>query len=296
MSNKSQRLSVVIINLADTQALARCLQNLDPIQAECIVVLGWDKDKIDTFASNFPKVRFLDAGQKPVPQQRLLGANSAQGQFVAFLEDTSLPATGWLEAIKRTFADPNVMVAGGPVAISTDLPPRYRALACVEYGYFHPSQNRAWPVSSPPGNNFVCRRKFLLKHLATHPDGLIETEIQQSLNESGMKWVFNPRLKVNYIAPHSRGAKLKSRVQHGRLFGARRIRGEKTVVRIKWVIKSLALPVILPWRRLRILPGIVEPSSWLQVATWICLLEWAWAAGESFGYLAGEGRSLYAWR
>ena len=85
-------------------------------------------------------------------------------------------------------------------------------------------------------------------------------------------------------------------MQHGRLYAGQRVTGRSYPVRLAWFAGSLFLPAVLSARGLASMTRAVKPAAWPGTAFWICLMETAWAVGESLGYLAGAGRSMKAWR
>ena len=106
----------------------------------------------------------------------------------------------------------------------------------------------------------------------------------------------HPSMLVTYCRIDRHGARLSTRLQHGRLYAARRSAGRSWLVRLALLAKSVTLPVILPARALSTVFRALPLSSIPRVALWIGLLEGAWALGEAVGYLAGEGNALESWR
>ncbi len=262
---------------------------------------------ISTWQSRFPAAKFSDGRGLPVPLRRQRGIEETHGQLVALLEDTSLPEPGWLEAMCEAFSSNDIAAAAGPVRIDPDLGARYQALACTEYGRFHPARFPRLALGAPdaagtravsrlPGNNLAYRRSRILEILDASDHGLVEGEANELLKQRGHRLAMQPRMAVTYSATDHRGARLGTRMKHGRLFAGHRGAGRAPAARLLLFAGSLLLPAVLSARALAAMTRAVRPAAWPGTALWICLMETAWAIGESAGYLWGAGRSLEAWR
>ena len=298
--------SIVLVALAGGAALEACLHRMAPWHGRCHVMLGEDREDAATWQARFPAVRFADGRGTSVPVRRQRGVEAAHGQLVALLEDTSLPEPGWLKAMCDAFIDDNVAAAAGPVRIDPALGARYQALACTEYGRFHPERFPRLALGAPnaggtqavsrlPGNNLAYRRAGLLEILKGSDHGLIEVEVNEILKARGLSLAFQPRMAVLYAAADSHGARLATRMRHGRLYASLRAAGRSYPVRLALFAGSLLLPAVLSARALAGMTRAVKPAAWPKTACWIFLMESAWAIGESVGYLAGAGRSMEAW-
>jgi hypothetical protein len=270
-------------------------------------MLGENMGRAESWQPRHPAVRFSQGEGLTVPMRRQRGVESTQAELVALLEDTSVPVPGWLEALCDAFTSEKVAAAGGPVRVDPALDPRSQALACTEYGRFHPDRFARLALGPPdargtqaasrlPGNNLAYRRSTLLPLLAESDHGLLESEVNGILMARGLCLAYQPRMAVVYSAPDPLGIRLGTRLHHGRLYAGQRSAGWSHAARLAWVAGSLLLPAMLCARSLAAMTRAVRPAAWPQTAFWICLMESAWAAGEAIGYLAGGGRSLEAWR
>ncbi|MFZ5610043.1 MAG: hypothetical protein ACOY99_10585 [Pseudomonadota bacterium] len=294
----AEALTIVVIPLIGGEALARCLASLAPIEAERIAVMPRRMGALAPWRQRFPAVAFAAVDDAPVPALRAQGGAMARGALIAFIEDSSKPGPQWREALIAAFADPQVAAASGPVMVSPRLPARHQALGFSEYGRFgpRPGDLKTAAAERLPGNHLAYRRAPLMAALKAQPQGLFEADINAWLRAQGYRLAFHPAMAATYDEADHHGARLATRLRHGRLFAARRVAGLSRRARAAWLVKSLALPFLLSGRALRAAMG---RSSWpdlARAAWWICLMESAWAVGESIGYLAGEGRSLESWR
>lgn len=300
-------LGVVVVALVGGPSLAACLDGLRAIHDRCVAVLGDAMGTAAEWQRRFPRVHFLDAPGLPVPQRRRRGVEMVRGEFIALLEDTSIPDTGWVEAVCTGFASSQVAAVGGAVRLEPRLAGRFQALGCGEYGRFHPRRIRSLamapasadggaPVTRLPGNNLAYRREHLQRFMATSARGLIETEINATLRAQKFVLRMQPAMSVVYAAADRHNARLTTRFHHGRLFAGGRVADCGWGRRVAWFCRSLLLPVVLTARAWGHMRYAVRPGAWPVVAWWILLMESTWAVGESVGYLFGAGHSLEEWR
>lgn len=299
-------ISIIIVSLVGGEALVGVLQSVQVIKGERLVMLDVSKNNITVLQQQFPDVQFVSRDKLSVPMARKRGVEMSNGNVVALLEDTSLPATGWYEAVAAAFAKSDVIAVGGPVNLSSKLGGSYLALGCGEYGRFHPDRfalmaegevvnSNLLPVARLPGNNLAYRREPLMDILRDKEHGLIEGEINEQLKTNGKKLYMLPAMLVTYSMMDAHGARLKTRFSHGRLFAGNRIAGQNWNTRISWFIKSMLLPAVLSLRGWSSMVSAVRPMAWPKVMVWIFLMETAWSIGEAVGYLNGIGKSMEAW-
>lgn len=298
-------IDIVIVALLGGEILATCLTRLTPWHGRCHVVLNASSD-ITIWQARFPPVHFLASEGQPVPLRRQRGVQVAQAEFVALLEDTTLPEPGWLEAACEAFANTQVAAVAGPVTIAPNLAGRYQALACTEYGRYHPTlfpclrlgeaSGDVQMMSRLPGNHLAYRRAILLEILTNGTRGLIESEVNEALKSRGQWLAYQPRMTACYAAADHHGASLGTRMQHGRLYASQRAAEKSMTGRLILFAKALLLPAVLTGRGLSSMFRAVKPTVWMSTALWIVLMECAWAWGEALGSVAGPGRSMEAWR
>jgi len=313
------KLSLIIVSLVGGKSLVKFLESLNSLQnallsdeqnnltIEKIVFTVPGKCNLSELKKQFPTIQFIDKETLSVPIARKKGVELATGDVVALLEDTSLPGPKWFKAVIDAFSD-DVVALGGPVELSSNLTGHYLALGCGEYGRFHPvlypqlvtdnvdkAEKALIPVSRLPGNNLAYRRETVKTILAGSELGLIEAAVNETLQAAGHSLYLQPDMVVSYQAADVKGAKLKTRFNHGRLFAGNRVSGLSWSTRLSWFAKSALLPVVLTLRGWSNMRHAVRPVSWPSVMLWIVLMESSWSLGEAVGYLFGAGRSLDAW-
>jgi len=306
MSNNKD-LTVIVIALLGGKGLAACLRRLETVLEEdgvpVIVVhaFGAAGECIEDWRRDFPRIGFLDTDQEPVPLRRQRGAEACESTFVAFIEDTTWPVSGWQRAILAGFDDLEVGAVGGPIGISGALSARASALGVSDYGRFHPAvlgldSNVIRPTSHLPGNNLAYRRDLLLAALRQSTHGLIEAEVNDRLRRQGIRLVLHSGMAATYAGEDSYHCRLSARLQHGRLYGSGQSAGQPLAKRLEFCAAACALPIVLTGRALSVAVRALPLAKVPAVAIWIYLMATAWAIGEALGALDGEGQSLQSWR
>lgn len=290
--------SIVVIELVGGKVLEACLSALQQFDIEIIAVL---REASPQLQARFDRVRF-EIRNEPVPLRRKSGVALARSDVVALIEDTTLPGDSFLSGLVSAFKDDNALAASGPVIIGKNLPSRYQALACTEYGRYHSSvlfdhpQQQAKAVERLPGN-FICyRRKALASILDESNEGLIEGVINQRLLSAGGSLVMEPLLANTYRAEDPWGGRLATRFHHGWIYAGGQAENKSLFASAVQLLKSLLLPVVLSWRAIRYMTRINEIKHPLKVSLWICLLEIFWSAGEAVGSVSGAPKNMEHWR
>jgi len=111
---KKPLISIIIVDYKpNTQYL---IQSLEAINTQSYT--NFQTILIHDLQVNLPKypwliTKFLNK-KTPPATKRDLGAQIAQGKFLAFLDDDAYPHPNWLQSIINNFADPNIIAVGGP--------------------------------------------------------------------------------------------------------------------------------------------------------------------------------------
>lgn len=300
-------LSVVVVALIGRDALANCLDRLPLDAVECVVVLTKAMRPASQWEERYPSVVFVEAPDEPVPLRRRRGVMAAKGNVVALLEDTSCPHEGWCAAVEFVFLDPQTAAAGGPVRIASTLPSRCQALGWSEYGAFAPNQvtqpasghgRHDGPIRTDrvPGNNMAFRRPDLLELLREEGDGLIEGTICARLLTQGRQILYEPRMLVTLSACDQHNTLLTTRLHHGRIYAASRLKGRVWSARLLHLAKATLLPIVLTWRVVSAMSASSRSSVSFPVLFWLSLMAAAWALGEALGSVGGAGDSMREWR
>ena len=300
-------LSVVIVALIGRDALANCLDRLPLEGVECVVVLTPATGTTSQWKGRYPSVVFIDMPEESIPLRRQRGVMAASGDIVALLEDTSWPHEGWCAAIKSAFTDPQTAAAGGPVRIAPTLLSRCQALGWSEYGAFAPHRMAALASNGSrddllirtdrvPGNNMAFRRPELLELLREEDNGLMEGPICARLLMQGRQISYAPGMPVTLSACDRHNASLATRLHHGRIYAASRLKDRSWPARLLHLAKATLLPIMLTARAVTAMSASSHSAVRVPVLFWVSLMASAWALGEAIGSLRGMGHSMSEWR
>jgi glycosyltransferase involved in cell wall biosynthesis len=133
-------LSVVIPHLNDPAALACCLAALadGTRQADEIIVVDNGSAQLpEAVCAAYPAVRLLVERTPGPGPARNAGAAASSGDVLAFTDSDCLPGSGWLAAVEKAFADPELCIAGGDVRVAVANPARLGMIEAYEsvFGY-----------------------------------------------------------------------------------------------------------------------------------------------------------------
>jgi GT2 family glycosyltransferase len=135
------RISVIVVTRDRPTVLSRCLQHLFT-EIGCtseveVIVVDNSSDRQSTLAvvNRFASAAHLrtSPNRRNPALMRNLGIQASHGEILAFIDDDTLVAPGWLSALVEAFADPQVGGVSGRV-IETDTP----EVCTPEIGRFTP--------------------------------------------------------------------------------------------------------------------------------------------------------------
>ncbi|MCS0582071.1 glycosyltransferase [Massilia pinisoli] len=119
MSSKTNFPSVSVIINTDGRAksLATCLESLRYLRYpnfEVVVVAGPTRDGTHELCESYgDSIRYAVCPERNLSQSRNISIAISGGEFLAFLDDDSVPEPEWLDDVMPAFDDPDVAVAGG---------------------------------------------------------------------------------------------------------------------------------------------------------------------------------------
>ena len=205
--------SVIIATRDRAAVLEQCLQHVmaqegGPLET---IVVDNSVDQQSTLAAvdRFPGVTYLRANpnKRNPALMRNLGIQACRGDILAFIDDDTLVAPGWLQALAETFADPQVGGVSGRV-IEADAP----EVCTAEIGRFSPRGeitmnfnniiDRPVPVEFLYGCNMAVRRSAL--NLVGQYDpwyGIVyeEQELSFRIRHAGYRILYVPTMVVQHL-------------------------------------------------------------------------------------------------
>ena len=160
--------------------------------------------------------------------QRNTALRAAKGDLIYFLDDDSLPPPDNLRRALAHFADPEVVMVGGPNVCPADAPPLEQAFAAVMASWlaFGPSRARYTPVGEPRASgekelilcNLMGRREALLAaggfDEALYPNE--ENALMDELQRRGGKLIYDPEFIVHRRPRRTLDAFCKMLMNYGR--------------------------------------------------------------------------------
>lgn len=166
-------------------------------------------------------------GQQP-SVQRNTALRAAKGDLIYFLDDDSLPPPENLCRALGHFADPKVVMVGGPNVCPPDAPPLEQAFAAVMGSWlaFGPSRARYTPVGEARASgekelilcNLMGRREALLAaggfDEALYPNE--ENALMDELQRRGGELLYDPEFIVHRRPRRTLGAFCKMLMNYGR--------------------------------------------------------------------------------
>jgi hypothetical protein len=292
------RLSVMVVAFNGAIVLAHCLEALVPqseTTASEIVVVGsaLDEPGYRALRAAYPQVRWLEApDETTVPKMRQLALGLCQGAVVAMLEDTSLVAEGWCEAVLRAHQSAHLAI-GGPIEPAAYGRARDWAVFFCEYARFMPPF--AGAVAALPGNN-AAYKQTALAGSAADDHGFYDVFVHWRWQQQGITLIADPAMVIRHAGGWSLAHLTSSPFHHGRAFAGLRFGPKAYRLRSLYAGLALALPLVQTVRVARVAARRRYAAKLLPALPWILLFTTCWAGGEVLGYLAGAGQSAAAWR
>ncbi len=297
----SPTISLAVIELVGGGALIRSIEaarELAHQRSIKLFVICRGEPSLDLASIPFPELTIIPFGGETVPKRRLTALQKSNADLVGLIEDTVLVSDEWIDGVIESFDDTNTGAVWGPVMISTDLGARNRALAILEYGRFSAAAGNAGELAYAhlPGCNLVVRRKMTLAAVDCVEDGVFEHRIVEKFRSGGNKIAFNIKTAVTYNACDEYGARLTTRLNHGRLYAGTQARSLSQWSRVYHAVRGVLAPAALTARGVRNARRAADGAFSLQQFFWIVLMSLAWGAGEIQGYILGCGQSIKSWR
>jgi hypothetical protein len=225
---------------------------------------------------------------------RFAGFEQSEAPIVAFLEDHCIPTAGWARALLKAYEQPWAAVSYAFMNGSPDTYV-YRAMFLAEYG--------AWASPVPRGashllpcNNVSYRKEALLSLGDDLEWGLAnDFLLHEQLRARGLPMCIEPEAKVLHQSNKYLKDCLGGNFRFARVIASKRsaLMASNGVQRICYGLACL--PLVPPLRIARLFRSLKgRPSLW---SSFVACLPVIWlvyasaAAGESIGFLFGEGRT-----
>jgi hypothetical protein len=226
-------------------------------------------------------------------QARAAAARAARGDLVAFLEDHCYPCAGWAQAVIDAGRQPCAAI-GYAIANANPESRVSQAVHLATYGEWH--SPRAGVTSALPGGNVAYRREVLIG-LGDRLAGMLQADynLHRWMLERGMRMIVEPRARAEHESEERLRDALRSSFVYSRVLAAQRAKDGGWSARTRALVAGkdlLAAPVARLHRLLADLPAELRSPLHLNLhLPGVLALYLVSAAGEAFGYLAGEGHA-----
>ncbi|MFC1622721.1 glycosyltransferase [Patescibacteria group bacterium] len=153
--------------------------------------------------------------------KRNIGAQHAQGDILAFLDDDACPKSNWLNKVENIFKNSNIIAVGGPaITPNTDSFSQKVSGAVYLSKFSGANPDRYWPdkkvkqVDDWPSVNFFIRKKDFLQVSGFNENFYPgeDTKLCLDLIKNNKKIIYDPSVVVYH---HRRGNLLKHLKQAG---------------------------------------------------------------------------------
>ncbi|NOX93547.1 MAG: glycosyltransferase family 2 protein [Alphaproteobacteria bacterium] len=295
----SPTLTLAVIELVGGEALKRSaatLQELAVLYSATSMIICRPGSDFDLDPALFPNVMIVEDGGETIPKRRLGALEKSKSDIICLIEDTMTIPHDWVEGVRAAFDEEQTGAAWGPINLSSELGPRYWALALLEYGRFLRPQTQKGFADNIPGCCMTFRRQVLKTALGPVATGIFEQAVAEQLVRGGGLINHQADLGSIYSVEDEYSAKLSTRMGHGRLY-AGQIAQEQTVIqRTYGAMRSVLVPGLFIFRGVRDSFSMNNDGLSFMKLFWLVMLSSAWGVGEIRGYLTGAGDSLGSWR
>jgi hypothetical protein len=291
------QLSVIIAGNGSRTPLKRCLDTL-MAQADgdvqVIVAFGAHPALPQDLRAHASRIEYIGVAQ-PAALHVLRAAAllKATGGLIAILDPYSMPANGWVAAVRRTHRMHANQAIGGPVDLDR-APARGLldwALYINEYGMFLPPMDEQG-MELLPGCNVSYKRSALFDGDVPRSRELWKTFVNDRLVASGETLFIEPTMIVELDKSIAFSDYLLRRFDHGRCYGAMSSAGLSWSARVLRIAAAPLLPFVLlaRWSRRFWARGRYRGKLIATLPLQLLMFGW-WIAGETVGRVFGAGKS-----
>jgi GT2 family glycosyltransferase len=205
--------SVIIPTRDRAPVLEQCLRHVHVQEGgppeTTVVDNSLDQQSVLAVVGRFPSVTYVraDPNVRNPALMRNLGVQASRGDILAFIDDDTLVAPGWLQAVRDAFSDPDVVGATGRVIefdepeVSTTEIGRFTSRGQITMN-FNNTIDRSVPVEFLYGCNMALRREALVAHRGFDPwlaMAYEDTELNLRLHAARCQLLFWPAMKATHL-------------------------------------------------------------------------------------------------
>jgi GT2 family glycosyltransferase len=272
--------AVIIPFRTFTPFLAECLEHLKrQTYRDFDIYLVPD----DPISLDGDRLHIIPSGSKLPNRKRQIAAEVTTAEILAFIDDDAYPDPEWLANAVRHFADPNVVVAGGPAVTPPDDSPQQRAsgaifsaelvTATTRHRYVAERQR---DVDGLPSCNLLVRRDAFLRDAEASVRYWPGEDILLCMfaSRDGARIVYDPAALVYHHRRPVFGAHLRQVWSYGRFRGffLRRLSTSQHD-------GVYAIPAVFVLAHAGVLVALTRPRlrapAYLAVGTYVALAGWS---------------------
>ena len=280
------------------QVIGTCLtalaQQIDPQLDEIIIADSSDDGTPGEVTATLPECRLIHFDEPlTIPQLRGHGIAASMGEIIAILDPYSIVNSGWVDELLKAHRERPNPVIGGTVDLYNENSQGLLAWAQYinEYGMFM-SPAPEGEIEILPGSNISYKRHVLFDGKTPLYPEFWKTFINWKTETTGSALWLAPNIQVRLWKPIPFLDFLRTRIDHGRCFGAMRSEQASTIERFLRAATTHLLPFIFlqRWGR-RFWDRRRRRREFLLTLPLQFLLFGNWALGEFAGYCFGSRQS-----
>jgi len=289
-------LSVIVVSWNARKTIGACLEALRDQETahdyEVIVVDSGTDGAADFIEEGFPDVRLLRCAARKFPgAARNIGLESAQSDWIGFVDADCIAGTGWVNAVVAS-RHSGASIIGG--CIEPANPENYLGWApyFIEFSRWM-SGMPARPTTDVATCNCLMSRSVIAQAGGFREQGYAsDTALCWAAAAAGEAVAFDPSFTVGHNNIARLSTFVRKQVFHGRHFARMRVdvRGMGIGRRLLYAAGSVLLPVLLGARLARRVFGTARRHrlKFTLVSPLVLLGLCLWSAGEMAGYLMPE--------
>jgi hypothetical protein len=284
-SSPSRKLSIVVGSVESSRSIERCLDALSvsckDIDAEMIVVNAGVDPVVGHCTAKAANAQLITMPHDSLtPRLWSEGIATSSGEIVAILTGHCIVTVPWARALLSS-VERGAAAAGGPLRLAADASHVDAAIFFLRYSAFLEGRSNAF-VSDIAGDNAAYVRARIPAGSWSRESGFWELDVNRAILQSGDVIVWSEEAAVEFTHSFSFASICRHRFAHGRLFGASRVAGGES--RMKIVLASPLVPFMLAVRIGRRVMRIARYRvRFLLVLPLILVLAACWAFGEAVG-------------
>jgi glycosyltransferase involved in cell wall biosynthesis len=290
-------ISVVIASGAGGDFLPRCLESLreqaEAEGAEVIVVDRCGEETVARIIQDYPFIKAVRTDpqhQLSVPALRLLGAEQAQGDIVAIIEEHCVAPPHWLHIIRTSFQAGDAAVGGPILDHHYDRVQDWVVYFSEYHNYLPPWADGERYLLN--GANIAYHRQKLLAFKELLATGYWEVVLHPHLAKKGCFRAISD-MGVYHTGPFDYGYYLSQRYLLSRVWGGTQRAKVSLPKRLIYLVAAPLFPFLLLGRiTQRVLASGQRLREYARALPLLIPVAGAYVWGEWLGYFAGVGDAL----